>query len=139
MAGNPNLPDSLASDLLRRPFILMSTEVSWGNIPKAPPLNDIMLLAEVSEMTRLPQATLRFYRHRGTAVAQDFREVLRLEEIAKQLDAEVTELQREFTRKQEDLILARQQIGEARERIRAAGVVEVDGRWQFPEDADGEH
>jgi hypothetical protein len=72
-----------------------------------------------------------------TAVAQDFREVLRLEEIARQLDTEVTELQREFSRKQEDLILARKQIGEARERIRAAGVVQVHGRWTFPEGTDG--
>ena len=32
----------------------MSTEV-----------DDILLLEEVAELTRLPQATLRFYRHRG--------------------------------------------------------------------------
>lgn len=51
----------------------MSTEVSWGNIPKAPPLNDIMLLAEVAEMTRLPQATLRFYRHRGHGGPRSFK------------------------------------------------------------------
>ena len=34
----------------------MSTEVTP---------HDILLLEEVSEMTRLPRATLRFYRHRG--------------------------------------------------------------------------
>ena len=69
-----------------------------------------------------------------SAVSQDFRELLRLEEIAETLAAEVTALQQEFTRKQEDLILARQQIGEARERLREAGAVQVNGRWQFPED-----
>jgi transcriptional regulator with XRE-family HTH domain len=74
-----------------------------------------------------------------TAVSQDLRELLRLEEVAEQLDAEVTALQQEFTREQETLILTRQQIGEARERLREAGAVEVDGRWQFPEGGgDGE-
>ena len=70
------------------------------------------------------------------AVSQDLREELRLKEIAEKLDAEVTELQREFTRKQEDLILARKQRGEARDRMRAAGAVEVDGRWTFPGSVD---
>jgi transcriptional regulator with XRE-family HTH domain len=73
------------------------------------------------------------------AVSQDLRELLRLAEIAKQLDAEVTELQREFSRKQEDLILARQQIGEARERLRAAGAVQDGPYWTFPKDTDGGH
>jgi transcriptional regulator with XRE-family HTH domain len=73
------------------------------------------------------------------AVSQDLREELRLREIAEQLDAEVTELQRQFGRKQEDLILARQQIGEAQERMRAAGAVKVDGVWTFPGGTDGEH
>lgn len=74
-----------------------------------------------------------------TAAAQDFREMLRVQEIAEQLDAEVTALQQEFTRKQENLVLARQQYGEALERIRAAGVVQDDrGHWTFPEgDTDG--
>jgi hypothetical protein len=65
-----------------------------------------------------------------TAVAQDFREMLRVQEIAEQLDAEVTALQQEFTRKHENLVLRRQQYGEASERIRAAGVVQDDrGHW----------
>jgi predicted DNA-binding transcriptional regulator AlpA len=51
----------------------MSIEVNWGNIPKAPPLNEILLLEEVSEMTRLPRATLRFYRHRGQGGLKSFR------------------------------------------------------------------
>jgi transcriptional regulator with XRE-family HTH domain len=72
-----------------------------------------------------------------SAVSQDFREMLRLQEITEQLDAEVTALQQEFTRKQEDLTLARQQYGEALERIRKAGAKQVDGRWQFPGGDDG--
>jgi transcriptional regulator with XRE-family HTH domain len=71
------------------------------------------------------------------AVSQDFREMLRLQEIAEKLDAEVTALQQEFTRKQEDLILARQQIGEAQERMRAAGAVQDGLYWRFPKDSDG--
>jgi hypothetical protein len=63
--------------------------------------------------------------------------MLRLQEITEQLDAEVTALQQEFTRKQEDLTLARQQYGEALERIRKAGAKQVDGRWQFPGGDDG--
>jgi hypothetical protein len=35
--------------------------------------NEIMLLAEVAEMTRLPQATLRFYRHRGYGGPKSFK------------------------------------------------------------------
>ena len=69
-----------------------------------------------------------------SAVSQDFRELLRLQEITEQLDAEVNVLQEQFTRKQEDLILAREQYGEVLERIRAAGVVQDDyGHWTFPE------
>jgi predicted DNA-binding transcriptional regulator AlpA len=33
----------------------------------------ILLLEEVSEMTRLPRATLRFYRHRGEGGPHSFR------------------------------------------------------------------
>jgi predicted DNA-binding transcriptional regulator AlpA len=51
----------------------MSTEVNWGTAPKAPPQTDILLLAEVAEMTRLPQATLRFYRHRGYGGPKSFK------------------------------------------------------------------
>jgi DNA-binding transcriptional MerR regulator len=51
----------------------MSTQVNWANTPQAPPLNDIMLLAEVAEMTRLPPATLRFYRHRGYGGPKSFK------------------------------------------------------------------
>jgi transcriptional regulator with XRE-family HTH domain len=67
------------------------------------------------------------------AAAQDLRELLRLQEITEKLDAEVTELQRELSRKQEDLILARQQIGEAQDRLRAAGAVQEGPYWRFPE------
>jgi predicted DNA-binding transcriptional regulator AlpA len=42
----------------------MSTEVT----PR-----DILLLEEVSELTRLPKATLRFYRHRGEGGPQSFK------------------------------------------------------------------
>jgi transcriptional regulator with XRE-family HTH domain len=66
------------------------------------------------------------------AVSRDLRELLRLEEIAEKSDAEVTELQRELKRKQQDLILLRQQIGEAEERLIAAGAVKIDGVWIFP-------
>jgi len=51
----------------------MSNKVDWGNITKAPPLSDILLLEEVAEMTRLPRATLRFYRHRGYGGPKSFR------------------------------------------------------------------
>ena len=51
----------------------MTTEVSLGNIPKAPPLNEILLIEEVSEMTRLPPATLRFYRHRHHGGPRSFK------------------------------------------------------------------
>jgi predicted DNA-binding transcriptional regulator AlpA len=51
----------------------MSTEVNRGTTHQAPPLNDIMLLAEVAELTRLPQATLRFYRHRGYGGPRSFK------------------------------------------------------------------
>jgi transcriptional regulator with XRE-family HTH domain len=73
------------------------------------------------------------------AASQDLRELLRLEEIAEHLDAEVTVLSEEFSRKQQDLILTRQQIGEARERLRAAGAVQDGPYWRFPEDTNGEH
>jgi predicted DNA-binding transcriptional regulator AlpA len=43
----------------------MTTEVNWGNVSKAPPLAEILLMEEVSELTRLPLPTLRFYRHAG--------------------------------------------------------------------------
>jgi transcriptional regulator with XRE-family HTH domain len=55
-------------------------------------------------------------------VSQDLREMWRLQEIVGQLDAELSVLQEEFTRKQDDLFLARQRYGEALERIRAAGI-----------------
>jgi transcriptional regulator with XRE-family HTH domain len=71
------------------------------------------------------------------AASQDLRELLRLEEIVEQLDAEVTVLQEEFTRKQETLILARQQIGELRERLRDAGAVQDGPYWTFPRETDG--
>ena len=35
--------------------------------------HDILLLEEVSEMTRLPRATLRFYRHRGDGGPRSFK------------------------------------------------------------------
>lgn len=51
----------------------MSVEVDWGNIPKAPPLSEILLMEEVSDLTRLPLATLRFYRHRGQGGPKSFK------------------------------------------------------------------
>jgi predicted DNA-binding transcriptional regulator AlpA len=36
-------------------------------------MSDILLLEEVSELTRLPKATLRFYRHRGDGGPQSFK------------------------------------------------------------------
>jgi transcriptional regulator with XRE-family HTH domain len=74
------------------------------------------------------------------AVSKDFRELLRLEEIAERLEAEAMELHREYKLKSEDAQLARRQMGEARERLAAAGAVEVNGRWAWPEgEGDGEH
>jgi hypothetical protein len=35
--------------------------------------NEILLLEEVAEMTRLPRATLRFYRHRGEGGPRSFK------------------------------------------------------------------
>jgi hypothetical protein len=35
-------------------------------------MSDLLLLAEVAEMTRLPKATLRFYRHRGYGGPKSF-------------------------------------------------------------------
>jgi predicted DNA-binding transcriptional regulator AlpA len=35
--------------------------------------NEILLLEEVAEMTRLPRATLRFYRHRGECGPRSFK------------------------------------------------------------------
>jgi predicted DNA-binding transcriptional regulator AlpA len=35
-------------------------------------MSDILLLEEVSELTRLPKATLRFYRHRGHGGPRSF-------------------------------------------------------------------
>jgi predicted DNA-binding transcriptional regulator AlpA len=51
----------------------MSVEVNWGNIPTAAPLSEILLLEEVAELTRLPKATLRFYRHRGEGGPKSFK------------------------------------------------------------------
>jgi hypothetical protein len=36
-------------------------------------MSDILLVEEVSEMTRLPKATLRFYRHRGYGGPKSFK------------------------------------------------------------------
>jgi predicted DNA-binding transcriptional regulator AlpA len=35
--------------------------------------NEILLIDETSEMTRLPEATLRFYRHRGYGGPKSFK------------------------------------------------------------------
>jgi predicted DNA-binding transcriptional regulator AlpA len=51
----------------------MSVEVNWGDLPKAPPFSEILLMEEVSELTRLPLATLRFYRHRGQGGPKSFK------------------------------------------------------------------
>jgi transcriptional regulator with XRE-family HTH domain len=68
------------------------------------------------------------------AASQDLRELLQLEEMAEQLDAEVDVLQQELTRKLEMLQGRREQAGEARERLRAAGGMQDDlGHWVFPE------
>ena len=42
-------------------------------IHTGPSLAEIMLLAEVAELTRLPEATLRFYRHRGAGGPPSFK------------------------------------------------------------------
>jgi predicted DNA-binding transcriptional regulator AlpA len=36
-------------------------------------VNEILLIEEVSELTRLPLATLRFYRHRGDGGPKSFK------------------------------------------------------------------
>ena len=51
----------------------MAAEVNWGDIPPASSLSEILLMEEVSELTRLPLATLRFYRHRGEGGPHSFR------------------------------------------------------------------
>lgn len=50
----------------------MTTEVTWGDVSTAPPLSEILLMEEVSELTRLPMATLRFYRHKGDKGPKSF-------------------------------------------------------------------
>ena len=50
----------------------MTTEGNWGDIPTAPPLAEILTMPEVSDLTRLPMATLRFYRHKGDKGPKSF-------------------------------------------------------------------
>ncbi len=51
----------------------MSVEVNWGEIPKAAPLSEILLLEEVSELTRVPVPSLRYYRHVGEGGPRSFK------------------------------------------------------------------
>lgn len=80
------------------------------------------------------------------AASEDFREMLRAEEIAGGLDAEVKVLHQELQRKLDARDLALRQAGAARQRLIEAGAnlavtatLTADATVTGPKDTDGEH